>query len=281
MTAVTTTAVLERTLDILTTDGIPDATVDRFVAGPNLVQVTYGLANGDRLAGVAHAPASDSDHTDVEGFDYPDIEGLAPRAVVKPGLDPDASPEDRAVAVATLNALSVGRVPWESGDPMEAVAPGVDTIGMVGMFVPAFGKFEDVDIRVVERSPEALSPPEDLPDGVSVELYGPDGAATAFENASVIFITGSTLVYGGIGEYLSVAPDGATVVLIGSSASFVPTVLFEAGVDLVAGATVTDVDGVARLIAEGATVPELHDNGLQKGIVRNDRSTSLSGLDRA
>lgn len=268
MTEVTTASILRDTHRRLRSRGVGNPTVERVTHGGKTVFVSYDDPERGVLPGLAHAPADS----------FPPIQGMLAEAVLDTALDTDPRPETRALGVATLNALSRGHVDWESGDPMEALTSAVETVGMVGLFRPAFGKFSDVDIRVVERYPDDVTPPSDLPHGVSVNLFGPTAASAAFEDASVIFITGSTLVYGGIGDYLTAAPEAATVVIIGSSSSFIPTALFEAGVDLVAGATVTDVGTVERLVGEGATVPELHSNGLQKGIVRNE-GDPLQGIE--
>ncbi len=264
----TTTTILRDTIARLQERGVPNPTVERIVTGEHVVLVLYTGPEGEPLPGVAHGP----------GPPYPEIEGLSAAEVVDRAVEGEPTLQDRAFAVATLNALSVGHVDWSSADPMEALGPDVDTIGMVGLFTPAFGKFESVDIRVVERFPEDVSPPTDLPQDVSVELFGPDDARRAFEAAGVVYITGSTLVYGGLGRYLSVAPESATVVVIGSSSSFLPTVLFEAGVDVVAGAKVADPEAVSDAVGAGASVPELHRSGLQKGLVRSQYRSDLPGL---
>lgn len=270
MQPLTTTTILRDTFASLQKRGVPNPTVERVVTGEHVVFVSYTNPEGETLPGVVHAP----------GPPYPDIEGRSADEVVNWALEADPTVQERAFAVATLNALSTGHVDWTSGDPMEALGPQVETVGMVGLFRPAFGKFENVDIRVIERFPEEITPPSDLPPGVSVDLYGPEEATTAFDDASVIYITGSTLVYGGLGRYVAAASESATVVVIGSSSSFVPTVLFQAGVDIFAGAKVIDVEAVTDAITVGASVPELHRSGLEKGLVRHKDRSDLRGLER-
>lgn len=270
MSELTTTAILRDTFAGLQERGVSNPTVERVVPGDHVLFVSYAGPDGEELPGVVHAP----------GLPYPEVEERSAAQVVNRAVEGEPTVQECAFAVATLNALSVGDVAWASGDPMEALGPDVDTIGMVGLFTPAFGKFADVDIHVVERFPEDVSPPDDLPSGVSVSLFGPEEASTAFDGASVIYITGSTVVYGGLGRYLAAAPEAATVVVIGSSSSFEPTVLFEAGVDVVAGAEVVDVETVVEAIKAGASVPELHQSGLQKGVVRNEDRSDFEGLER-
>ena len=258
MTDFTTHSILRDAYSRLRDQGVEDPTVERVVHGENMVYLEYPGLDGSRRPGVAHSP----------GGAFPPIDGRPASEVVDLALADEPTPATRALAVATLNALSRGHIDWQSGDPMEGLDVDIDRIAMVGMFKPAFKKFEDVDIRVIERFPEDVCPPADLPRGVTVDMYGPEGAETAFAETAVVYITGSTFVYGGIGDYLSVVPPRATVVVIGSTSSFLPAPLFEAGADVVAGATVDDPVRVRAGVTAGASVPHLHRNGLEKGLVR-------------
>ena len=271
MTEVTTTGLLEETYDHLKRRGTTEATIERVVAGEHLLMAEFSSADGETLAGVVHSP-SDS---------YPDVDGLSIQAVIERALEDKADPEDRALGIAGLNALSAPFLDWQEGDPMDALDPAVETIGMVGMFSPAFGKFDGLDIRVVERFPADVSPPADLPPGVSVSVHGPEAAADAFADVAVVYVTGSTMIYGGIETYLAATPPDATFVLIGSTASFLPDAVFEAGVDVLAGAEVVDPALVGDRIAGETTVPELHGTGLKKGVLINEDARPLNGMSPA
>ncbi|MXR22367.1 Rossmann-like domain-containing protein [Halobacterium bonnevillei] len=72
------------------------------------------------------------------------------------------------------------------------------------------------------------------------------------------------MIYGGIERYLAAAPDAATVVCIGATASLLPDPLFDAGVDVVAGADVTDPAETRVAVADGACGTDLHDRGVRK-----------------
>ncbi|MGA9401917.1 Rossmann-like domain-containing protein, partial [Haladaptatus sp.] len=101
---------------------------------------------------------------------------------------------------------------------------------------------------------------------------------TAFSGADVCFITGSTLVYGGLDRYLSAlkSADVPLVVLVGATASFVPGPAFDAGIDLVAGARVRNPTSVRASVRAGDCGTDLHDSGLEKVYVA--RSSELPGL---
>lgn len=219
--------------------------------------------SGPVRAGLAHRPRGPD--PDLAGVD---VEALAAWALgegAAAGGD-DAAAVARAVGVAALNALSAPSLDWREGDPMALLSPDVERVATVGLFRPAFRKFDDVEVRVVERDPvdpAAVS----TPPGVTVSTFGPDEAATAMADAEVVFVTGSALAYGGLDDSLAAAPPAATVVVIGASASTLPDPLFEAGADVVAGAVVDDPDAVRAAVRDGACGTDLHDAGVRKGYV--------------
>jgi len=230
------------------------AALDRITLGERavLVELTGGA---DVTAGVAHRPAGDPPATD--GLD-PDLDRLL-TAVESPADPPDRL--TRALGIAAANALSTPHVGWEAGDPMALLDAGVDRITTVGLFAPAFRKFDAVDVRVIEREPIDDVP---APDGVRTETFTPADTAAAMSGADVVFVTGSAFIYGGIEAYLDAAPAPATVVVVGATASFLPGPLFDRGVDVVAGASVVDREGVRGAVAAGACGTDLHDAGLRK-----------------
>jgi hypothetical protein len=225
--------------------------------GPSAVLVELDDPDEGHLAAVAHRPPGDAAAVPTTTAAVPDLVGLA--------LDPagPATHLRRAVGVATLSALSVPAVDWRPGDPMADVGGAADVVATVGLFGPAFRKFDGAEVRVVERDPPA-TPPD--PPGVDVSLFDPADCDRAFAGADVCFVTGSTLVYGGLERYLdSLAGAGVpTVVLVGATASILPVAAFAAGVDVVAGARVTDPDRVRAAVEAGDCGTDLHGNGLEK-----------------
>lgn len=271
------------------------AQVRRFLAGENLLLVELERGSGNEresasasdagaagAAGVAHRPSvalPDADVVrDADGFDLarwavdpPSDAGGADGAPKGATADPTGA---RAVGLAALNALSAPHVDWRVGDPMAALGD-VGVIATVGLFRPAFRKFGAVDVRVVEREP-ILGGELDAPPGVSVSVFDSTEYEAALDGVEVLFVTGSSLIYGGAGQYLDAAVDVPTVVLIGATASFLPGPAFDVGVTLLAGARVTHADRVADGIRAGACGTDLHDSGLQKVYVA---AGDLPGLD--
>jgi uncharacterized protein (DUF4213/DUF364 family) len=233
--------------------------IERVTVGDRVVSVelTDGTnAPGDAArAGVAHRPAGDPPATDSLT-----LERLL-RVVESPTESESADRLDRALGIAAVNALSAPFLDWRAGDPMALLETDVDRITTVGLFRPAFRKFDDVTVRVIERDPIADVPSRD---GVRVETFTPEETAAAMADADVVFVTGSTFIYGGIDAYLDAAPADAAVVVLGATASFLPAPLFDRGVDVVAGASVSDPDAVRDAVTRGACGTDLHDAGLRK-----------------
>ena len=231
-----------------------DATDPQVTVGDRAILVSCRHPEVGTLAGVSHRPPG------VWNEPEPTVERLAWEAT-----EADAGSVARAVGLATLNALSTPNIDWLVGDPMAALDTSVETVATVGLFRPAFKKFGGVSVRVVERDIGGIDP-ESLPERVPTTLFSPDEADAAFDGADVCFITGSTLVYGGIDAYLATAREAAVplVVVVGATASMLPDPLFDRGVDLVAGARVRDVASVRDNIAAGDCGTDLHDAGLQK-----------------
>lgn len=151
------------------------------------------------------------------------------------------SPLRRAVGVAVLNSLSAlamahhgapgGRV-LEGVDALEAAdVRAEDRVAMVGAFAPFIKALGGrvAALEVVDKHPEALKPHE-LPFWTP-----PERAAVALARASVVIITGSALVEGGIDGLLAVARGARHLVLAGPTASPWPPPFFARGVHIPGG----------------------------------------------
>ncbi|MDY6764702.1 MAG: DUF364 domain-containing protein [Halobacteria archaeon] len=250
------------------------ATVGRFVVGERLVLVEVEHNLG-RTAGVAHRPS-------VNIPDEGRIEGSEALSIASWAVDPPGNMGARAVGIGTLNALSAPYIDWNLGDPMEALDEDVEVIGTVGFFRPALRKFNALEVRVIEKD-AVKGGVDEGPPGVSVSVFDTSEYEEALEGVEILFVTGSSLVYGGAGDYLKAAEDIPTVVLIGATSSFLPEPAFDAGVDILAGARVDDSDSVINGIQRGACGTDLHDSGLRKVYVSSEESPlgiKLNGNER-
>ncbi|MFB6109317.1 MAG: Rossmann-like domain-containing protein [Halodesulfurarchaeum sp.] len=235
-----------------------------------------GVATGDELTMVVLEDGRAGVGTLPEGS-VPDVAGESALAVARRGVESVAPPE-RALGIAALNAIDAPETVRPGLDPFRSLDPAVERVAMVGLFGPVLSHLNAGHVDVFERDPESMAPPADLPNDIEVAIHPPGDAAEIVPESPVLFVTGSTLVYGGLGGYLDAARPDQTVVVVGASASFTPDPLFEAGVDLVGGASVEDVDRLRTEIAAGRSEARLHEVGLNKWAVLDPGTTDLAGL---
>lgn len=253
MNAPTAPELLSRTSAALVEREVAGTIAD-VATGREMLYVEVERPDGTREAGMVHGP-------DVE---LPDVTGQDALAVVERAARPSADLGLRAVGIGALNALSRPFVDWRTGDPMSPDPDAVDVIAMVGLFGPVLEGYDDLEVRVLERDPDSVSLPDGLPPGVDATLHPPEAAPDVVPGADVLYVTGSTLLYGGIERYLDAASPDTVVVLVGATASFYPEPAFGAGVSAVAGAVVTDRTRVREVVAGPNCQDELHGNGLEK-----------------
>jgi uncharacterized protein (DUF4213/DUF364 family) len=168
-------------------------------------------------------------------------------------------PLRRAVGVAALNALSalaLERRPHVGG----RIIPGLDAltaaeiqaddaVAMVGAFVPFIKKLKGqvASLRVIDKHKEALKADE------AVFWRPPELALQTLSEASVVIITGSALVEGGLDMLLEAARNARRTVLAGPTASPWPPPFFARGVHVLGGVRVTDGEKLLQLVSEGGS----------------------------
>jgi uncharacterized protein (DUF4213/DUF364 family) len=168
-------------------------------------------------------------------------------------------PLRRAVGVAVLNALSALAVAhhgvpggqFVAGlDALEAAGiDAADRVAMVGGFIPFIKALKGrvAELWVVDKHPEALKPDE-LPFWRS-----PDQATEVLSQASVVVITGSSLVEGGLDRLLQASSQARRVVLAGPTASPWPPTFFARGVHVLGGIRVLDGPRMLQIVSEGGS----------------------------
>ncbi|MAE06062.1 MAG: Fis family transcriptional regulator [Nitrospinae bacterium] len=168
-------------------------------------------------------------------------------------------PLRRAVGVAVLNALSAHAMETDAVEGVR-ILPGVDaldaagveaedTVAMVGGFTPFIKRLKGQvqELWIVDKHPEALKPDE-------AELWWPPNKASEIiPQASVIIITGSALVEGGLDELLAASSGARRVVLAGPTASPWPPPFFARGVHLLGGIRVLDGERILQIVSEGGS----------------------------
>jgi uncharacterized protein (DUF4213/DUF364 family) len=181
------------------------------------------------------------------------------RALDLAGESLSRSPLRRAVGVAVLNALSA-RAMERYGVPGGRVIAGMDAldavairrgdrVAMVGSFAPFIRalKAQGAPLSVVDRHPEALKADE------RPYWVPPERAADVLAAASLVIVTGSALVEGGIDDLLTSCRQARAVVLAGPTASPWPGPFFERGVTVLGGIRVLDGPRMLALVSEGGS----------------------------
>ncbi|MFQ6080347.1 MAG: Rossmann-like domain-containing protein [Candidatus Bathyarchaeia archaeon] len=138
---------------------------------------------------------------------------------------------ERSLGVAAINALSWEVIPKSSvryGDPTDSIDPRNKIVAMVGYFEPLLPRFSSArELRIIERKEMEGA-------------YPPSKAKEAIGSASIVIITGSALVYGGMEDYLEYSKGAEDIIVMGPTSSMLPEPFFKRGADIVAGVEVTN-----------------------------------------
>jgi len=165
----------------------------------------------------------------------------------------------RAVGVATLNALSAAAIARrglpegtlrEDLDALDAVAiVPEDRVVMVGAFVPFIKRLKGrvASLGVIDKHREALKPDE------QALWVSPQRAAEALRNATVVVLSGSALVEGGIEELLAASEKARVRVMAGPTTPLWPRPFFERGIAILGGIRILDGRALLTLVGQGGS----------------------------
>ncbi|MGD8627377.1 MAG: DUF364 domain-containing protein [Anaerolineae bacterium] len=166
---------------------------------------------------------------------------------------------EASIGMAATNALLAGQVPeigtGASSDFREANAEEIILARGTGRRVAIVGHFPFVD-RVREAAADCwvleLKPaPGDLP---------ASEAERVLPRADVVALTSTSLLNHTADGLLDLCRPEATVLLLGPSTPLAP-VLFEAGIDVLSGTVVDDLEAVLPSVSQGATFRQIKRNG--------------------
>ncbi len=186
-------------------------------------------------------------------------------------------PLRRAVGVATLNALStlaMTRCEFLQGrslprmDALDAATiQPEDRVAMVGAFIPFIKRLKGkvAALWVVDKHPQSLKAEE-------LSLWrSPQQAIEVLAEASVVIISGSALVEGGLDELLMAAQHAHQIVLAGPTASPWPPTFWARGVSILGGIRIIDGEKLLQVVSEGGSGYFFEDFAEKVCLVRDSR----------
>lgn len=230
---------------------LPEGDIERAVVGLRWTAVAV-RQGGEKRCGLATTLAAPHEHGGDP--DVPQAGGIAdlPAHTVA-GWVRSSKPTLNSLGVAAINAL----IPqsdkgWREGNAREILlhyGRGKRVV-MVGRF--PFAEEVGAEAReliVLEQDPG----PDDLPAGE---------ARAVLPDAEFVSVTGMTLVNGTLQELLGWCSPEAMVMVMGPSTPLSP-VLFDYGVDILAGSVVTDVEAVLQTVGQGAGFRQVHRAGVR------------------
>lgn len=165
----------------------------------------------------------------------------------------------RAVGIATLNALCAAAIERcglpegtlrEQLDALDgaAVAPD-DRVVMVGAFVPFIKRLKGrvAGLKVIDKHRDALKPEE------QALWVAPQGAAEELRNASVVVLSGSALVEGGVEDLLKASESARVRLMAGPTTPLWPRPFFECGIAVLGGIRVLNGKDLLTIVGQGGS----------------------------
>lgn len=172
-----------------------------------------------------------------------------PAADLLARLATGADPLDRLLGLATANALIARRPPAPAlpgGDLALLDLRPTDHLVMVGHFAPLLPAIRATGARldIVENEPDAGE-------------LGPEAGRAALGRCTVAIVTATSLITGGLADYLQALGPARAVMLLGPSTPLLPEAFTGSRVTLLAGSRVHDRERALQVVAEGGGTPAL------------------------
>ncbi|MGB2895286.1 MAG: DUF364 domain-containing protein, partial [Anaerolineales bacterium] len=182
-----------------------------------------------------------------------DLTRYTGRELIKLGLADD-KPVLASIGVAALNALLPDhpheRVDEEQAESLLARYGANRTVVLIGHF-PFVPRLRDRvgELQVLELRPRQGDLPADM-------------ASEVLPQADVVAITSMALINRTLESLLKLCAPHALVVMLGPSTPMSP-VLFEYGIDILAGSKVIDIEGVLSAVCQGGNFRQVHRAGVK------------------
>lgn len=175
-------------------------------------------------------------------------------------------PVMRTVGTATINALlSPGNASGEEYNAEQVIREQgmYKRVAVVGRFPFVKRLKAEIDqLVVIEREPEQDEMPE-------------SSAPVVLGKSEVIAITGMAFTNGSLEGLLRYCPPEALVMVVGASTPLSP-ILFNYGVDLLAGAVVIHPEQVLQTLSQGGNFRQIHQAGVR--LITLDSASSSSKM---
>lgn len=114
-----------------------------------------------------------------------------------------------ATVAGDATAFSALLSEWQYGAPMTGLSLLIETVTTIGLAGLAARPFEESTVCTLDRD---LIKPLAAPDDADVLTDGPATAEYTLSETDVVFVTGSTVLYGGFDRYLAPPPSDATMI---------------------------------------------------------------------
>lgn len=232
-------------------DTLPDGEVVDVRIGLHWTAVALET-DGELRCGLASTLSSTYDHSG--GPDVPQagqLETNSGRALAELALS--NRPIQIGIGMAALNALlPLHPDKWREDNAEELIARlgAGKKVVLIGHFPFIPSLHERVgELTVLEMKPQA----GDLP---------ASEAPRVIPQAGVVAITGMTLLNRTLEGLLALCAPSAKVLVLGPSTPLSP-IMFEAGIDVVSGAVVTQAEPVLRMVSQGAHFRQIHKAGVR------------------
>ncbi len=158
------------------------------------------------------------------------------------------TPLEKAVGLATANALIEVSPPFDRRDSLEIMAlEKHDRVAMVGFFPPLVQKIQGkgVWLTVIERNPQ------------KAVLLEETERRSVLQECSVAVVTATSILNDTIEDVLNDLGSPRHVALLGPSTPMIRTVFESTKVNHLGGALAADADAILQVVSEGGGTPAM------------------------
>jgi uncharacterized protein (DUF4213/DUF364 family) len=231
---------------------VPEGEIERIRVGLHWTAVVV-IQGGKRRCGLASTLSEPHKRGEPSVPEAGELTRYTGRELIKLAFE-EEKPVLSSVGVATLNALLPDprpeRIVEEQAESLLARYGANRTVALIGHF-PFVSRLRRKvgKLQVLELRPRQ----GDLP---------ADRASDVLPQADVVAITSMALINHTLEPLLELCAPDALVVVLGPSTPMSP-VLFEYGVDILAGSQIIDIEEVLRTVCQGGNFRQVHRAGVK------------------